>query len=114
MLRANIGVLELLGLFASLNQHFAYSGRVGQRAFGRSCAGDDALFNFGGQVGNINTGVLHDADGNALTKLEQAQEYVFSAYVVVVETVCLAACDVENLLSAWGEVVIHAVVSEKW
>ena len=67
---AHVGVAQLLGFLARLHQNLADTGGIGQGAFRAAGAGKNGLLHLEGERGDIDAGVFHHADGNALAELE--------------------------------------------
>lgn len=106
MLRADVGVMERLGLLAGQRENLLHAGGV------RDIAGDlgvgpgaDLLFNLHAHRVQIETHFLEHIHGDSLPQLDQAEENVFRAHVVVVEAVGLLAGKGEDLLGAGGEII---------
>ena len=65
------------------------------------------LFHLHADGFEIETEFVEDIDGDALAEFDQAEQDVFGADVVVVETIRLFAGEGEDLLGAWGKVIHH-------
>ena len=105
---ADVGVVEGLGFLGGEGEHLLHAGGVGDVAdhFGLG-SGADLLFHLHADGFEIETEFVEDIDGDALAEFDQAEQDVFGADVVVVETIRLFAGEGEDLLGAWGKVIHH-------
>ncbi len=109
MLRADVAVIERLRFLAGEGEDFLHARRVGDvaRHLGVG-AGTDLLFDFDADGFQVEPKFLQHIDRDALAKLDQAEEQMLGAHVIVIETVRLFAGQGQNLLGAWGK-IIHSV-----
>jgi len=106
MFSADIGVMKGFRFFASKGENLFDSWGVGNVAcnFGvRTCS--NLFFYFHPDRFEIQPHFLEDIDGDALAQLDQAEENMLRAHIVVVKAVGLLAGKGEDLLCAGGEVV---------
>ena len=106
MLGADVGMIERLGLLAREREHFFHARRVGNvpNHF-RLRSGADLLLDFHPHRFEIETHLLENVDGNALAKLDQAEQEMLGPDVIVVEAVGFFASERQNLLSARREII---------
>ena len=106
MLSANITVVQGARFLASQSEHFfhprsirdiAHHLLIGTRA--------DLFLHLHTHRLQIETELLKHVDGDALAQLDQPEQQVFGADIVVVEAVCLFAGERKHLLGSGGKVV---------
>ena len=106
MLRADVRVIEGFGFLACEGEDLLHAGRVRDAALGLGfLTGADLLFDGVAHGFEIKAHLLKDADGDALAELDQSQEDVLGADVIVVKAVGFLAGQRQHLLGAGGEIV---------
>ncbi len=104
--RADIRMIEGLCLLAGEGEDLLHARGVGNVPDHLGFrAGSDLFFDLHADAFEIEPEFLEDVDGHALAELDQAQEQMLGADVVVVEPVGFLACEREDLLGAWGEII---------
>ena len=106
VLGADVAVVERLRLLAGQRQHLLHARRVGNAA-GRLGlrAGADLLLDGGAHGLQVEPHLLEHADRDPLPELDQAEQDVLRADVVVVEAVGFLAGQRQHLLRAGREIV---------
>ena len=108
MLGADVGMVERLGFLAGEREHFLDARRVGNVADHlRLGAGADLLLDLHADGFEIEAHFLQDVDGDALAELDQAEQQMLGADIIVVEAVGFLASQRQHLLGAGGEVIHH-------
>ena len=108
MLGADIGMVERLRFLAREREDLLHARRVGNVADHlRLRAGADLLLDLHADGLEVEPHLLEDIDGDALAELDQPEQQVLGAHVVVVEAVGFFAGECQDLLRAWCEVVHH-------
>src|SRR6266496_1150551 len=99
-------MIERLGLFASKRQHLFDARRVWDVA-NHLClrSGTDLFLHFHSHRLEIEPHLLQDVYGHALPQLDQAEEQMLGAHIVVVEPVGFLASKRQNLLSSRCEII---------
>ena len=106
VLGADVGVVERLRFLAGERQDLLHARRVGNAALGlRLLAGAHLLFHGGAHGLEVEAHLLQHAHGDALPQLDQPEQDVLGADIVVVEAVGFLAGQREHLLGARREVV---------
>ena len=70
-------------------------------------AGADLLLHFHADGLEIEPHLLEHIDGDALAELDQPEQEMLGAHVIVVEAVGLLPGEGQNLLRAWCEIIHH-------
>ena len=106
VLGADIAVIERLGFLARQGEDFLHARGVGDvaRHLGVG-AGADLLFHLDADGFEVEAELLQHVDRDALAELDQAEEQMLRAHVIVVEAVGLLAGEGEDLLGAGGEII---------
>ena len=108
VLGADVGMVERLGLLAGEREHLLHARRVGDVADHLLLrAGADLLLHLHADGFEVEAHLLQHVDGDALAELDQPEQQMLGADVVVVEAVRFLAGEGEDLLGAGGEVVHH-------
>ena len=108
VLRADVAVVQRLGFLGCQSEDLFHPRGVGNVAhhFGL-WAGTDLLLHLHADSFKVQPQFGQDVHGDALGQFDEAQQEVFRADVVVIETICLLACKGQDLLGAWGEIIHH-------
>ncbi len=113
VLSTDVGVVEGLGLLAGQSQDFFHPRGVRNITRGFSVrAHADLLFDSGTHGVQVKAKPLQHANGNALAQVDQPQQQVLGADIIVVKAIGLFARQGKHLLSPGSEVVhrfCHAV-----
>ena len=106
MLGADVRMIERLGFLPRERENFFHARRVGNVP-DHFCfrAGADLLLDFHPHRFEIETHLLEDVDGNALAKLDQAEQEMLGPDVIVVEAVGFFASERQDLLGARREII---------
>ena len=106
VLGADVGMIESAGLFAGQREHLLDPRRVGNVAdhFGFR-AGADLFLDLHAHGLEIEAHLLEDVDRDALAELDQPEQEMLGADVIVVEAVGFFASQRENLLRPRSEVI---------
>ena len=106
VLGTDVGVAERLGLLAGEGKDLFHAGCVRNVADHLGLGtGADLFFDLHAHRLEVEAHFGQNVDRHALAQLDQAEQEVFGAHVVVVEPVGLLAGEGEDLLSSWREVV---------
>src|SRR5215471_695289 len=104
---ANVGMIKRFRFLARESQNFFHARRVRNVADNfRFRSGADLFLDFHAYGFEIESHLLKDVDRNALAELDQSEQKMLGPDVVVIETIGLFACKLEDLLSA-GREIIH-------
>ena len=99
-------MIERFGFLTSESENFFHPRSVGDVAdhfcFG---PGADLFFHFHPDGLQIEAHLLQNIDGDALTELDQSEQEMLGADVIVIETIGFFAREGEDLLGAGGEIV---------
>ena len=108
VLRADVAVIEGLRFLAGEREHLFHTRRVGNVADHlRLRAGADLLLDLQAHGFEIEAEFGEHVHGDALTELDEAEEQMLRAHVVVVDPIRFLAGERQHLLRAWSEVVHH-------
>ena len=106
MLRADVGMVEGARFLAGEREHFFDSRRIGNVTdHFRFWAGADLFFDLHSDGFEVEPHLLEDVDGDALAKLDQPEQKMLGAHVIVVEAIGFLTGESQNLLRAWSEVI---------
>ena len=109
MFRADVVVVEVAGLFDGVLDDFLGPRRLGQLAHRDHVRpGLDDLLDLQADLAQVDVEVLQDVGGDAGAFLDQAQEDVFGADVLVVEALGLLVGQLHHLASTVREAFIHS------
>src|SRR5262249_34947785 len=104
-------MIERLGFLPRQREHFFDARRVWDVADHlRLRAGTDLFFHFHPHSLKIESHLLQDVHGHALTKLYQSEKQMLGADVVVVKSVGFLASKRQNLLSSRCEIIHYSMV----
>jgi hypothetical protein len=102
-------MIERLGFLAREGEDFFHARGVGDVAGHLGVgAGTDLFFHFDADGFEIEPELLQHVDGDPLPELDQPEEQVFGAHVIMVEAVGFLAREREDLLGA-GSKVVHVL-----
>ena len=108
MLGADVGMLECLGLLSGEGEHLLHARRVGNIPRHLVLlSGANLFLDLLADGLQIEAHLLEDIHGNSLAKLDQTEQQMFRADIIMVKAVCLLAGECQNLLSARREVIHH-------
>ncbi len=103
--RADVGVVERLGFLLREAEHLLDARRVGNVADHLLVgAGADLLLDLHADGFEVEAHFLEDVDGDALAQLDEAEQKMFGAEIVVVQPVGFLPCQREHLLRARREI----------
>ncbi len=103
-------MIERLRFLAGERQHFLHPRRVGNVAdHFRFRSGADLFLDFHAHGLEIESHFLENVDRNALAELDQSEQEMLGADVIVIEAVRFFASECEDLLGAGSE-IIHCSV----
>ena len=106
VLGADVGMIERLRFLARQREHLLHARRVGNVADHLGLrAGADLLLDFHPHRFEIEPHFLQDVDGDALPELDQAEQQMLGADIVVVEAVGFFSGKSQDLLGARSEVI---------
>ena len=106
VLGAHIGVVKRLGFLAGEGEDFLHPRRVRDASLGFGFLADaNLLFNGITHRFQVEAHLLQHADSHTLTQLDQTQQEVLGAHVIMVKAVGFFARQCEDLLRAGGEVI---------
>ena len=106
VLGADVGMIERLRFLAGEREHFLHARRVGNVADHlRLRAGADLFLDFHADGFEIEPHLLEHVDGDALAELDQAEQKMLGADVIVVEAIGFLASERQDLLGARSEIV---------
>ena len=106
VLGADIGMIQRLGFLAGQREHFLHARRVGNVADHLGLrAGADLFLDFHPDGLEIEPHLLQNVDRHALAQLDQAEQKMLGADVIVVEAVRFFASKREHLLGARSEII---------
>ena len=106
VLRADVAVIQGFGFLAGEGEHLLHSWSVRNVAHHLGFrTGADLLLDLETNGFEIEPELAEHVHGDALAELDEPEQDVLCADVVVVEAVCLLTCECQNLLGAWGEVI---------
>ena len=108
VLRSHVAVVERLGFLAGEGEDLLHPRSVGNVPdhLGLGTVAD-LLFDLHPDGLEIEIHLLEDVHGDALTQLDQAEQQVLRAYVIVIESIGLLTCEGEDLLSSGGKIIHH-------
>ena len=110
MLGADIGMLQALGLLAGEGENLLHARGVGNVPGHLGLGtGADLFLHLHANGLEVEAHFLKDIYGDTLAELDETEEEVLGADIVVIEAVGLLAGEGENLLGAWSEVVHHCL-----
>lgn len=108
VLGADIGMLQGFGLLAGEGEDLLHAGRVGDIAGHLVLlAGADLFLDLLADGLEVEAHLLEDIHRDPLAQLDQAEQEMLGADIVMVEAVGLLAGKGQNLLSAGREIVHH-------
>ena len=108
MLRADVIVVERAGFVDGELEHLLRAGREGELADGDDVRrGLDELLDFEADFFKIHLEVFEHVGRNARAFLDEAEQDVFGADVIVVETLGLLPGEAHDFTGAIGEAVKH-------
>ena len=108
VLGADVGMVERLRFLAREREHLLHARRVGNVPDHLGLGPDaDLLLDFHADGLEIEAHLLEHVDGDALAQLDQAEQEMLGADVVVVEAVGFLAGERQHLLCARREVIHH-------
>ena len=108
VLGADVGMIERLGFLAGEREDFLHARRVGDIADHLGLgAGADLLLHFHADGFEVEPHLLQHVDGDALAQLDQAEQQMLGADVIVVEPVGFLAGQGQDLLGARSKVIHH-------
>lgn len=108
MLRAQLGMIERLGLFLRQRDDLLYARRIGdmgnamQYFFWRRTW--HALFQFHTKILKIDAKFLENINSNPLVQFDESEQEMLGAKKTIITTVGLLACQCQCLTGAWCEV----------
>ena len=106
MLSTDITVIQGARFFTSQSEHFFHPRSIRDIAHHLLIGtGADLFLHLHAHRLQVETELLKHVDGDALAQLDQPEQQVFGADVVVVEAVCLFAGERKHLLGSGGKVV---------
>ncbi len=106
MLCADIGVAQRFGFLSRHGQEFAHAGGIRETALrAGGVARHQGFFYLFSQRGDIDSAVFHNADGDALTELQQPKQNMLRSDIVMPESVCLSAGQIHDLLCTWCKII---------
>ena len=106
VLGADVGVIERLGFLARERENFLHARRVGNVADHLGLGpGADLLLDFHADGFEVETHLLENVDGDALPELDQAEQQMLGADVIVVEAVGFLAGQRQHLLGARRKII---------
>jgi hypothetical protein len=108
VLGADVGVVQALGFLARQREHFFDPRRVRNVAdhLGLGPAAD-LFFDLHADRFHVQAHLLQDVNGHPLAELDQAEQQVLGAQIIVIETVSFLAGQGQDLLSTGSKVVHH-------
>src|SRR5262245_40244954 len=110
----DVGMIERLCFLTGKSEHFLNARSVRNVAdhFGFR-SGTNLFLDLHSHGLEIETHLLEDVDCDTLPKLDQAEEEMLSANVIMIEPISLFTGQRQNLLSARGE-IIHCLLARSW